>query len=112
MSFETPNPNLERKSAERDRNQRARQRSIQEAIRTFFGNAREASKDGACLNCGSTTDLKAKATVSLPETGETWEISLPLCERCVWEEIDSAARSDYESTELADCVTSEVRNEQ
>lgn len=95
--------------AEQDEDCRARQRSIHEAIRTFFGNALVTSENGICPNCGSATDLKARATVSLPETGETWEISLPLCHKCALEETGSAARSDHESTELADCAISEWR---
>ena len=93
--------------AERNKDYRARQRSIHEAIRTFFGKALVTSKNGICPNCGSATNLKAKATVSLPETGETWEISLPLCQKCVLEEIGSKARSDYKSTELAGWAISE-----
>ena len=110
MSFVAPNPNSERKLSQRDRaRSAAKQESIHDAIRTFLGNAQTASKNGTCLNCGLPTDLKAKATVSLPETGETWKISLPVCERCVSQEVASAAHSEYEPSQLVDCVSSELR---
>lgn len=102
-----PNP-PERKLLELDRDSCAKQESIREALRTLLRSV-QASKIETCLQCGSSRDLR-KATVFLWGTDETWEISLPLCDRCaLLEESGSAARSDYESSEIADCVRSEVR---
>lgn len=96
MSFETPDSGLERRLAERDMDRRTRQKTIHDAIRTFLGSAWVASQNGTCLNCGSATDLKAKATAFLPETGETWKISLPVCERCV-EQSGSSVLVEHEA---------------
>ena len=94
-----PKP-TEHNLAELDRDRCAKRESIQEALRTLLWNV-QASKIDACLKCGSNADLK-RATLSLFETDETWEVTLPLCEGCALEESGSAVRSNR-------CVMSEER---
>ena len=101
MFYVTPIPKPpERKLVELDANRCAKQESIPEAVRAFLRNAQETSQNGACFNCGSNNDL-IEVSVSLSGADETWQISLPLCERCVLEESGSSAFSEDESTELS-----------
>lgn len=90
-----------RKSGELDTDCHARQALIQEAVRTFFRNVQVGSQNVTCFRCGSNSELK-KATLSLFGTGETWELTLPLCEECTIDESGGGALPDRDTTE-PDC---------
>ena len=95
MSFATPIPSPpERKQAELDKDRSALQESIREVLRIFFMNAQAAFQNETCINCGSNNDL-VEAKVSLSESGETWTISLPLCEICVSKESGRAVSEKF-----------------
>lgn len=73
-----------------------RQESIRRAILTFFRDLEASSKSAVCLKCGSASDLRRlTASLALTGTGETWEISLPVCESCIRQDgISSAQKQD------------------
>jgi hypothetical protein len=89
-----------RKPVQGTRDHRAKRNPVQEAVHSFLRNTQVSSKSVACLDCGSTSGLK-RATVSLGGTGETWEISLPLCERCACQDSARPVRSEREYIDVA-----------
>lgn len=64
---------------------------VHEAMRTVLRNMAAASKNVTCHACGSATDLKKIAIFDI--SGETWEITLPICQRCAAHRPTAGARS-------------------
>lgn len=78
---------------------------MREAVRSFLRNSQASSKRVACLECGSTSDL-LRIVACLYGSAETWEILLPLCERCASKDSASVARSEHRFSEGAARVIS------
>jgi hypothetical protein len=73
----------------------ANREPLREAISAFLRESPASSKNAECVKCGATSGL-ARATLFFSETGETWEIWLPVCEGCAAQETTNAARSEHE----------------
>jgi hypothetical protein len=57
------------------------QREISKAVRRFLEDTQAYPKSAGCVKCGSRAGL-LKIMVSLGDSPETWEISLPVCGMC------------------------------
>lgn len=73
-----------------------KQESIRRAILAFLRDLEASSKNAVCLKCGSASDLRRlTACLASTGTGETWGISLPVCESCIRQDgISSAQKQD------------------
>ena len=76
----------------------ANRNRILEAVHTFLTKAAGSSSTQMCLECGSTVYLQI-ATISLWSTGETWQVTLPLCEVCAFQGDAGSNHFEYEYSE-------------
>lgn len=59
--------------------------SMEEAVRSFLTDATSLSKSVACVQCGTSSNLK-QITAFLFGSSDAWKILLPLCESCASQE--------------------------
>ena len=69
---------------------RIQHEAVRDTVRTLLRNLQASSKRVACLECGSVSDL-LRIGAFLYGSAETWEITLPVCERCASKESANAA---------------------
>lgn len=54
---------------------------LKESLRALLRDGQLSAKAGICVGCGVTAEFQ-KATMLFWETGETAEVTLPVCQQC------------------------------